>query len=352
MSEIDSYRVFISYSHEDRKNVVAIVDALKENGLLPMWDEDIKPGQRFTKQIKMFIAHSHVFMPFITKSSSNRGWVHQEIGYAMALGIPVLPIVYGVLPREMISHLHGLKLASNDLRSKSRLNNIFSLSLIRGVVNEGRRNSRPLYECADFQEERTKMMAEYTRQVSTLGYAGKVRQRGALSSFHIPDKGIRNEVWKKRWGPYPKDTTYCRILREERQELDIHARKCGCDLIIDPFLDFALYGPEARKIRLQTLVETLKTMPDSMVRVAINKGAPKGENIIIVGDWFAAYSISGTLGRGYDQTIFTRHAPSIRKLVEDFDEHFEDLLGELGWNSESSKQESIGAMESIISGIH
>jgi hypothetical protein len=34
-----TYRVFISYSHEDRPLVQALVDVLKANGLQPMWDE-------------------------------------------------------------------------------------------------------------------------------------------------------------------------------------------------------------------------------------------------------------------------------------------------------------------------
>ena len=86
------YRVFISYSHEDRKLVEKLVMGLEENGMIPMWDEDLPVGLGYTEQIKDFIVHANIFVPIITEASSKRGWVHQEFGYAMALNVPVLPI--------------------------------------------------------------------------------------------------------------------------------------------------------------------------------------------------------------------------------------------------------------------
>ncbi len=88
---MSSYRVFISHSHKDRRLVKNIVKALEGNGLKPMWDRNFMSGHGFHEQIKNFIAHAHVFMPFFTEASSKRGWVHQEIGYAMALNVSVLP---------------------------------------------------------------------------------------------------------------------------------------------------------------------------------------------------------------------------------------------------------------------
>ena len=116
----NKYRVFISYSHQDAELVDRISSILEENGLQPMLDSDFASGQGFTNQIKNFIAHSHVFMPVITKDSSNRGWVHQEIGYAMALNVPVLPVCRGEMPGQMISHLQAIKW--NDARNWRRVN--------------------------------------------------------------------------------------------------------------------------------------------------------------------------------------------------------------------------------------
>lgn len=77
----NKYRVFISYSHQDAELVDRISSILEENGLQPMLDKGFASGHGFTDQIRNFITHAHVFMPVITRESSSRGWVHQEIGY-------------------------------------------------------------------------------------------------------------------------------------------------------------------------------------------------------------------------------------------------------------------------------
>jgi TIR domain len=104
------YRVFISYSHDETKLAQRIAAYLHGNGMLSLWDKDIAPGSGFHDEIKKFINYSHVFLPIITESSSARGWVHQEIGYAMALNIPVLPVTVGRPPGEMLSGLQAIRL--------------------------------------------------------------------------------------------------------------------------------------------------------------------------------------------------------------------------------------------------
>src|SRR5262245_24283082 len=89
---MQSCRVFVSYSHEDSALAEAVVRWLESNGLTPPWDEHLIVGRGFDAQIKTFISYAHVFLPLITPSSTARGWVHQEIGYAMALRVPVLPV--------------------------------------------------------------------------------------------------------------------------------------------------------------------------------------------------------------------------------------------------------------------
>jgi len=71
-----------------------------------MWDKTFSYGHGFHEQIKRFIAHAHIFLPVITEASSRRGVVHQEIGYAMALNVPVLPVTVGIIPGEMLQPLH------------------------------------------------------------------------------------------------------------------------------------------------------------------------------------------------------------------------------------------------------
>ena len=67
-------------------------------------------------------------------------------------------------------------------------------------------------------------------------------------------------------------------------------------------------------------------MPDDKCHVAICRSMGHGLSNTYVGDWFAAESVLAVLGKGYYQTIFTRHAALVRKRIEDFDSEFDELL--------------------------
>jgi hypothetical protein len=162
------YRVFISYSHEDTALVRAIVRVLEETGLVPLWDEDLAFGRGFDAQIKTLIAYAHVFLPLITASSIARGWVHQEIGYATALRVPVLPVCKGQLPGEMLQMLHAVRLGDDPATFGSKLPRAVFDDLITHAAGE----SRPLYECAMLPEERAVLLAEYADQVREITVAG------------------------------------------------------------------------------------------------------------------------------------------------------------------------------------
>lgn len=277
---MNAYRVFISYSHEDQDLALKIVEVIKNNGLTPMWDKDFSFGHGFPEQIKTFIAHAHVFLPVITKSSSERGWVHQEIGYAMALNVPVLPVTLGTLPGEMIRELHAIQLSENLKELKDQL----SKEVFENLVNRYCDPSLSLFCCAELTEDRAIMMAKYANDLLNLGAYGYVRQKGALSSFHLPDKVITHPVWKQRYGKVNRSPFHCRCQREERIALERHARVVGCRLIIDPYLTYRRYGDAARIVRLETLVEFLESMTNDKVEVAINHKMHQEESLTLVGD--------------------------------------------------------------------
>src|ERR1043165_4876801 len=96
-------RIFLSYAHADKDKVKQIADLLNYMGLLPVWDKDIAAGTVFDDRIRRQIAQAHLFMPLLTANSYNRLWVHQEIGFALGIGVPVVPIAIGTLPEGMLS---------------------------------------------------------------------------------------------------------------------------------------------------------------------------------------------------------------------------------------------------------
>ena len=67
----------------------------------------------------------------------------------------------------------------------------------------------------------------------------------------------------------------------------------------------------------------------------------------IVGDWFTAEAVSAAVGKGYRHTIFTRHAPTVRAALDEFDEEFNSLL-QPGWTLENCRAKTIEALETLL----
>lgn len=309
-----------------------------------MWDRNFAYGKGFHEQIEKFIAHAHVFLPIITETSDQRKWVHQEIGYAMALNVPVLPVARGKVPGEMIQQIHAIEVGEDLGPLQQKL----SWEAINKLVRRYSRLSYALFQCANYAENRAEMMANYADDVRELGFHDRVRQKGALSSFHIPEKGINHPVWKARYGSVERGPEHCRLQREERVALEKHAKAEGCKLIINPFICYEKYGVVAKIVRLESLLEFLESMPDAQCEVAINDQMEHDQSVTILGDWFAAESVSAQIGQGYRQTIFTRHAPSMMNKIEEFDQEFKERLETSGWSAETSRKAAIDLIQKII----
>lgn len=334
---MDPYRIFISYSHQDRMIAERVAKLLGELGFRPMWDKDLLPGVPFTDQIKRGIAFAHVFLPLLTEASSKRPWVHQEIGYAMGLDVPVLPVAVGKLPGEMIQELQAVSISPDLDDLTVRL----TAKVIKDVVSHAQATSRATFQCADLPEQRATILAQYANRVLELGAYGRIRQSGGFSSFCLPDKSVSHPGWPRREGRFPRSAAYRRLLREERRTLEQHARQSGCDLIID-LLSYQDHEPDARKARLTTLLEFLECMSDDKARVVI-KRTPEIGNLLILGDWFAAESMARARdpGAGFVQTVFTTHAPTVLDRLREFDEEFQELLADEGIQSQASRQVAI-----------
>lgn len=344
------FRVFISYSHEDRKLAVQLNDALRGLKLEPVWDKDIRPGTPFSDAIKGLIANAHLFMPLISENSQQRPWVHQETGYAMAINIPVLPVAFGNLPGEMISQLQAI---SVRLKSADEFDETDLIEQLNRINIEHLVLSRPvrataIVEVADYPEERTEMMAACANRVMDLGSNGHLRQRGALSSFSIPNRVLSDPIWKLR-----EDSSqfYRNLLRNERIALEEHARKSGCSLMLDPeeaMAKMSRDNPTRMRARLTTLLEFLESMPDDKVQVVIGWRTGEG-NVTILGDWFVAES-QARRGAGYRQTVFSWHAPTVLRELRRFDQEFEEYNRRSGLEAGASRRAAITKIEELIAG--
>ena len=210
---------------------------------------------------------------------------------------------------------------------------------------------RALYVCAATPEERATLMAAYANDVFALGVRDLVRQKGGLSSFHMPSETVGHPVWAARYGKKRRSIDHCRRQRAERLALGRHAESKGCRLIINPFLKYKEYGPAARRVRLRAICDFLRGMPDTRCEVVTCDSKEQGESLTILGDWFAAESVSAEIGKGYRQTVFTRHAPTLMDKIAQFDAEFDELLLEQGVSRLQSRRHAIGVIERVIANV-
>ena len=342
------YRVFVSYSHADLGLVEPIVEILS-NVADVLWDKTFAYGHGFHRQIELYIAHSHAFLPVVTQKSTSGGWVHQEIGFAMALNIPVLPIAIGpdALPAEMIQSLQAIRVIEPTPKDCQRVVGMeLTHTVLENLVADYDNPEQGLYQCARETEDRARLMAQYCRDVRRLNRYGTVRQAGALSSFHIPREPLRHPVWRLRYGDKHRPSQHhCKWLRSERLALEQHAAEAGCKLIVNPDMSYELYGAEARRVRLEWLLKFLRA--DENAFAAIDPTQHMEKSTTIVGDWFAAEAVSAAMAKGYRHTIFTRHAPTVRATQEEFDDEFDSLLTN-GWTMENCRGKTIDELERLL----
>ena len=347
------FRVFVSYSHEDRKLAAEVIRILgEEMHMAPVSDENIHPGSPFTNAIKGLIAHAHVFLALITPSSIGRPWVHQETGYAMALDIPVLPVAIGddkdFPDMQMIAQLEAVRVRADLSDLQERLTEVD----LANVVFPGPPPPSASIEIAEHPEQRAEMLAKAAKRLLRHGTYAHFRQKGALSSFCIPDEDPRNPVWDCREDNRIRSTYYRELQRQERIAFERHARArksdetpLGCSLIIDPDITFREQAPSARRSRLSVLLHFLETMADDAVEVVMTPRA-RDMNLTILGDWFAAESIVPRPREGYRQTVFHWHGPTVLEWMRRFDREFSEQRG----LQPSTRQAAIARIEGILKG--
>jgi hypothetical protein len=349
------YRIFISYCHHDLESVEKIVEILEQNEMTPLWDNNLDEGAEFKQNILMFIQHAQVIVPVISQTSAAGGWVHEEIGYALAYNIPLLPIVIGDnKPGQMLEDLHAFKWKS-PFNIKD-LQKVLAYKKIEKLIDKNKEKTA-LYECAAYQQDRTRMIREYASIIQNLfpEHEAVIRQIGGLSSFHIPLKHPEHEDWCNRIGGKKPDEQHCEMLYGERKLIGKMGRDWGFRIMINPWYPYKQHGrnaPLTRITRLTNLLEFLEKLPKTgreKYGVVLDKQIEAHSNTLIVGDLFMASTRAGRKGKGYLQTIFTRHSITIRDQIEKFDAKFIDALGSRGM--EQSLDDSIRIIRSILEGV-
>lgn len=342
---MNKYKVFISYSHNDRKVVEEIASSLKQSGLSPVWDKNILFGH-FDEQIKMHIEHSHIFMPLLTPASMKRGWVHQEIGYAMALNIPVVPVSKGKLPGQMLQMYNAIFV--NQIINKN--DETLSYDYFDKLVKQHNK-AQSTYYTADQFIERAQMMTKLANEADSLIGNAFIRQKAALTSFSIPHAAVTDPIWRRQYDKNNPDPYRWQQHLDEREALEKNARKSGCKLILNPEIALNGISKASAKARLENIVHFLDSMKDDMIDVAFARDQAFSRNVTIVGDWFSAESYYNAETKSYMQTMISTYAPGILGKIESFDNEFNDLMLSSGITYGASRKEAIKKIRAILENL-
>jgi len=278
-------------------------------------------------------------MPVITANSKNRPWVHQEIGFALGIGVPVIPLVIDELPEQMIATTQNLSIAGDLSGIAHKLQKIDFEAIVASKPEITR--LRVSAEVADFSEERTSL---FISQTESIREPCRIRQRAIFSSFSLPDSGASDPKWKVIELNHPRSEYYRTLLTNERSILLHHARVGGCSLIISPFLDFTPVGPEVHRTQLETLLDFLRSMPSDRITVGIPE-SPFAGGLTVVGDWLSVETLPPQPGSEYRMTVFMRHAPKVLDCIRKFDEELSRILNASGVPAGESRDLAISRIK-------
>jgi hypothetical protein len=344
-SGVQPFRVFISYSHADDQKFREVSAALERAGVKPWSDANLAAGTSFSEQIQTNISHSHLFVPILTEQSHARGWVHQEIGFAVAMKVPCVPICIGRVPEGMIALAHAVVVdeALSDLDAKLKAVPFGAL------VEDAAKKWVPCVAALE-PEIRAEMITQYADNAHKKVGPGCVRVEGGLSSFSLPSETITHDSWKARYGDKPRSPFSLNLFRLERLALDRHAAVAGVRMIINSNLDLdSVYGTGATRTRLCLLTQSLESLrlPGDSVQIALAPELPP-HLMLAVGDWFVAESFSAVPIRGVLHTAFTAHASAVSKRITDFDQRLATLLKEQGISPAQSKAKALERLRARI----
>jgi hypothetical protein len=339
------FRVFLSYAHADREKVQSLDVLLRDMGLAPVWDRDIGGGSAFDDGIRRRIAQAHVFMPLLTSNSRDRVWLHQEIGYAVGIGVPVVPVALGALPEGMLSGIQAICVKDDLSGLQDGIEQAGLESLVLSCHAQGELERLGITtHLAEFSEERTRLLCRYARETPK---PVRVRQRAIFSSLSLPDEPPDHPAWDSIEIPERRGKYFRSLLRDERRLMEEHAKIGGCSLILTPFLDFSAVGAKVHRCQLEVLRQFLLSMPEDMIRVATVDGKSLG-NLTIIGDWLGAKALPPESGAEHRQTVFCHHAPTVLRWIHDFDQELEDTLRANGIDAQDSRDYAVKRIDSRL----
>jgi hypothetical protein len=105
----NAFRVFLSHKTEVKKQTALLKEELSQYGISCfVAHEDIHPTQDWQNEIEGALATADAFIALLTEKFHESLWTDQEVGYALARGIPILAVRLGRDPYGFIGKFQAL----------------------------------------------------------------------------------------------------------------------------------------------------------------------------------------------------------------------------------------------------
>lgn len=105
----DGFRVFLSHKSEVKMETAALKDGLRLFGISSfVAHEDIHPTKAWQDEIENALASMEGFVALMTDNFHNSDWTDQEVGYAVARGVPIIAVRLGKDPYGFIGKFQAL----------------------------------------------------------------------------------------------------------------------------------------------------------------------------------------------------------------------------------------------------
>ncbi len=89
----DHLKLFVSHKSEHKKLVNELSNSLLPYGISCfVAHEDIEPTTEWRNEIENALRSMDVFLAFLTDNFSDGDWTNQEVGFAIARGVPIIPL--------------------------------------------------------------------------------------------------------------------------------------------------------------------------------------------------------------------------------------------------------------------
>jgi hypothetical protein len=95
-------QVFISYSHDDENVAQELRDSLRKKNLGWIDEARIAGGGAIRQKVKDSLQQASAIIVLVSKQSLKSEWVQFEIGAALAMNKPVIPILIGQTDAETV----------------------------------------------------------------------------------------------------------------------------------------------------------------------------------------------------------------------------------------------------------